>query len=81
MGTIIASVYFGVAAALAAVIVWSGVTGRWSKDDWPVFALLVPWFWPLLLPLGVWFGFLDNIAWPLIERDRPVIWNPLKWQD
>lgn len=57
METVVLTVYFGGVAVCAGGIIWSGVTGNWSKDDWPVFAIIAPWFWPLLAILApfMWF--------------------------
>ena len=54
-------VYFGGWALCGGFITWLGVTGRWSKDDWPMFVLLAA-LWPAAI-----------VAWPvdrLDERDR-----------
>lgn len=51
---IVEAVYFAGVALVAAVIVCAGAFGwfgGWSDDSWPVYAITVPWFWPVLLPL------------------------------
>lgn len=73
-------VYWSVSAVLFVGIVWLGLSGRWSDDSWPAFALLTPWFWPLLAPLGLMFTIQDAVIYPLWEwyrtGDKPWWLNP-----